>query len=75
MQLTTQPKKGSMVAMTMGPGGVPVIHGDGNASAVITGEIVDADGNMIGETDSILPKAVDDCESLMKTFGIDLSDS
>jgi len=72
MRLTTQPRKGSVVAMTMGRGGVPVIHGDGNAAAVITGEVVDVDGNMIGDADVLLSQAVDDCESLMQQFDIDL---
>ncbi len=73
MRLTTQPCKGSVVGMTMGRGGVPVIHGDGNAAAVITGEVVDAEENMIGNADVLLSQAVDECESLMQQFDIDLA--
>ncbi len=73
MKLSTQAKPGSLVGMTMGPGGIPVIHGNGNAAAAITADIIAADGTLIGDADFILSRAVGDCENLMKLFGIDLA--
>jgi hypothetical protein len=72
MQLRTQPRKGSFVGMTMGPNGVPIIHGDGNATAVITAEILDADRNVIGVTNTILTDVISECESLIQDLGLKL---
>ena len=47
MRLQTQANKGSMISMTVGAGGVPKFTGDGTAKAVVTGDVVDNDGNRI----------------------------
>ena len=70
MRLRTQPHKGSGVTMTFGPGGVPVTRGDGSAVAVITGEILDTNGNEIGNAHSVLAAAIGECEALMREFGL-----
>lgn len=70
MRLQTQAKKGSMVAMTLGPGGIPKFHGDGTAKAVVTGEVVDNGNGRIGDLYEIAIKAVDAWERLLAEFGI-----
>jgi hypothetical protein len=70
MKLTTQAKIGSFVTLTLGPGGVPNIKGDGSAYAVITGDVVDKDGNMLGDLFNIEKGAVEAWESLLTDYGI-----
>lgn len=70
MQLQTQAKKGSMIAMTIGAGGVPKFIGDGTAKAVVTGNVVDKDGNRIGDLYEIVNKAVKAWEALLVDFGL-----
>jgi hypothetical protein len=72
LQLRTQPKAGSSVIMTMGRSGAPVIRGDGSASAVVTADVYDSNGNCIGEAHEFLFQAVDSCETLLRTFGFSL---
>jgi hypothetical protein len=70
LTLTTQPKAGSWVTMTLGPGGEPVIHGDGSASAIITADVVDKDGQMLGDLFEIEERCVRAWESLLVEFGV-----
>jgi len=70
MQLRTRAQKGSTIALTIGPGGVPRFSGDGTAKAVITGQVVDKDGNPIGDLYDIASKAVEAWEDLLVGFGI-----
>lgn len=70
MRLQTQAKKGSMIGMTFGADGVPKFHGDGTAMAVITGSVVDNDGNRIGDLYDIANKAVEAWETLLVEFGL-----
>lgn len=70
MRLQTQAKKGSMIGMTIGAGGVPKFFGDGTAKAVVTGDVVDNDGNRIGDLYGIVSKAVEAWESLLVDFGL-----
>lgn len=72
MKLKTQAKKGSWVAMTLGPRGEPVIRGDGMALGILTADIVDRNGNKIGDVYDHLGRAVEDCEHLMSDLGIKL---
>ena len=73
MQLTTQPRKGSRVGMTLGPGGIPVILGDGNAAAFITGEVVNADNKQICDAHNLINDAVCECETLFQSFEIEIT--
>jgi hypothetical protein len=70
MRLQTQAKKGSMIGMTIGTGGVPEFIGDGSAKAVVTGEVVDNAKNRIGDLYEIANKAVEGWERLLADFGL-----
>jgi hypothetical protein len=70
MRLQTQAKKGSMIAMTIGAGGVPIFIGDGSAKAVVTAEILDSARNRIGDLYEIATKAVEAWERLLVDFGL-----
>jgi len=70
MRLQTQARKGSMIGMTIGRGGVPQSIGDGAAKAVVTGDVVDNDNNRIGDLYDIANKAVEAWESLLADFGL-----
>ena len=70
MRLQTQAKKDSMIGMTIGADGVPKFIGDGTAKAVVTGDVVDSDGNRIGELYDIANKAVEAWEALLMDFGL-----
>lgn len=70
MRLQTQAKKGSTIGMTIGAGGVPRFFGDSTAKAVITGSVVDADNNRIGDFYNIANNAVEAWEQLLVDFGV-----
>ncbi len=70
MRLQTQARKGSMIGMTIGRGGVLQFIGDGTAKAVVTGDVVDNDRNRIGDLYDIANKAVETWESLLADFGL-----
>lgn len=70
MVLTTKPKAGSCVVMTLGPGGIPKTSGDGTACAIITGDVVDKAGSLVGDLFEIEKEAVKAWESLLADFGI-----
>jgi len=61
---------GGWVTMMLGSGGVPKISGDGTAVAVITGDVVDEDGSMIGDLFEIEVHATAAWEFLLKDLGI-----
>lgn len=69
MRLQTQPNKGSEIGMAIGANGVPKFFGDGVAKAVVTGDVVDNDGNRIGDLYDIANKAVEAWEALLVDFG------
>ena len=70
LQLSTKPQKGSFVAMTLGPGGIPRISGSGEARAVISADIFDRDGNIIGDFRQIALEAIMAWERLLVEFGV-----
>ncbi len=70
MRLQTQARKGSAIAMTIGPGGVPKFIGDGTAKAVVTGNVVDKDNHRIGDLYDIATKAVEAWEQVLRDFGL-----
>lgn len=74
MTLTTQPKAGSSVTMTLGPRGEPVIHGDGAAKAIITADVVDKDGHVLGDLFEIEERCVQAWESLLVGYGLTLQE-
>lgn len=72
MQMTTKPEKGSFVALKFTPQGVPKVSGDGTAKVVITGDILDRDGNKIGDFHSTALEAVEAWESVLSDLGVKL---
>ena len=72
MTLTTQSKADSWVTMTLGPKGEPVIHGDGSAKAIITADVVDKNGQKLGNLFEIEERCVRAWESLLVDFGVAL---
>ena len=70
MRLQTQAENGSMVAVTFGPGGIPQVHGDGSAKAVVTGDVVDNVNERIGDLYEIAIKAIEVWERLLVGFGL-----
>jgi len=73
MQLQTQAKEGSCVAMTLGKYGTPVVSGDGSAVAIITGDIVDLVGSVIADFAETVDRALVEIEGLMSEFDISLT--
>jgi len=73
MRMTTKPKKGSVIGLTLNRQGVPKIIGDGNAKVIITGDILDKDGNKIGDLYETLLKAINDWEKVLTEFGVNIS--
>lgn len=70
MRMTTKPEKGSFIGLTLNRQGVPQIIGDGNAKVIITGDILDRDGNKIGDLYETLLKAINDWEKVLSEFGM-----
>ena len=70
MKLQTQAKKGSMIAITIGAGGVPRFSGNGTAKAVVTVDVVDKENNRIGDLYDIATKAIEAWEQLLSDFGL-----
>jgi len=72
MQMTTKPEKGSFVALTFTPQGTPKVSGDGTTKVVVSGDILDKDGNNIGDFHSTALEAVEAWESVLSDFGVKL---
>lgn len=72
MQMTTKPEKGSFVALTFTPQGVPKVSGNGTAKVVVSGDILDKDGNNIGDLHKIALEAVEDWENVLSDYGVKL---
>ena len=70
MRLATKAKAGSTIGMTLGTDGIPRFFGDGNAKAVITGNVLDKDNNRIGDLYEIETKAVEALEKLLNEFNV-----
>jgi hypothetical protein len=59
------------VAFGLGPSGKPSVLGDGSASLVITGQLVDKDGRIVGDLFELEGKAVAAWEALLAEYAID----
>lgn len=70
MQMTTKPEKGSYTNLTFNRQGVPIVSGDGDAKVIITGDILDKDGNKIGDLYDTLLKGIKDWEKVLREFGL-----
>jgi len=70
MRMTTKPEKGSFVSLTFDRQGVPKITGSGNAKVIITGDILDRDGNKIGDLYDTLLEAINVWERVLSEFDV-----
>ena len=69
MRLTTAAKAGSFVGMILTPSG-PKQIGDGSSAVIVTGQIVDADGKVVGDLYDISLQAVVAWEQELKSSGV-----
>ena len=72
LQLATGAEKGSVVGIKITPQGVPTIFGSGTAKVIVSGDILDVDGNNIGDLHRTALEAVQVWESVLDDFGVEL---
>lgn len=70
LRLTTKPEKGSGVGVTVNSDGTLRILGDGSAKAITTGEVVDNNGNRIGDLYDLATEAVEGWEEIFREFAL-----
>jgi hypothetical protein len=70
MRLLPQARPGSWCSFVLGADGRPVYGGDGSHKAVVTGNVVDRDNNLIGEFYEIASKAVQVWEKFAVDHGL-----
>jgi len=70
MKMTTKPERDSFVSLTFNHQGLPQIAGSGTAKVIITGDILDKDGNKIGDLHEIALEAVKIWENVLGGFGV-----
>ena len=70
MQMTAKARKGSIVSLTVDRQGAPRVAGSGTAKAVVTGDILDRDGNKIGDLRETTLEAVEAWESVLDGFDV-----
>lgn len=75
MKMTVKGVKRSFVSMTFDKKGVPIVSKSGSSEAkvVITGDILDSDGNTIGDLYETLLKAINDWENVLREFAIPIT--
>jgi hypothetical protein len=71
MRLATKGVQGSCAGFFLDPSGKPNVLGDGSASVVITGQVVDKDGKVLGDLFEIEEKAVLAWETLLAEYGVE----
>jgi hypothetical protein len=72
LQMTTKAEKGASVTVTLDPRGVPQVSGLGTAKAIITADIMDRNGNLIGDLYEVALQAIQSWEQVAKDFGVPL---
>jgi len=71
MRLSTGVEAGSSIAMTFNADGTPkIVSRGGSAKAVITGTVIDKDGNKLGDLDEFDQDAVEALEKLLADLGV-----
>ena len=75
MRLTTGAGKGSAVMMTLARDGQPVIRGSGSGKAIVSGEVVDGDGEPIGDLYDIAATGLADWEALLSEYGVGVNEA
>jgi len=68
LRLTTKPEKGSRVVARLGR--IPRISGDGTAEAILTGEVVDENGQTVGTLHALAAEGVRAWEKLLRDYKI-----
>ncbi len=72
MQMEAKPEKGSFTGYILNRQGNQKIIGDGNVKVIITGDILDREGNKIGDLHETLLKAINDWEKVLREFGVQI---
>ena len=72
MQMTTEPKKGSTVRLTVDHQGRPLPAGSGTAKVITTGDILDKDNNKVGDLRKTMLEAVEVWENVLDGLGVKL---
>lgn len=72
LRLTTKPEKGSSVGVAFTPQGTPQKLGSGDARVIVTGDILDRDGNRIGDLHKTALDAIEAWEGVLIEFGVEL---
>ena len=70
MQMTAKSGKG--IGLTLNRQGVPKIIGNSSAKVIITGDILDRDGNKVGDLHETLLKAINDWEKVLTEFDVNI---
>lgn len=72
MKMTTKAQKGSFVTLTFTKQGSALVSGDGTAKVIITGNILDKDGNNMGDLHKTALEALRVWELLLRDFGLEV---
>lgn len=72
MRMTVKGGKKSFVSLTLNRQGFPQKAGSGTAKVIITGDILDIDGNNIGDLNKTALEAIKVWESVLDDFGVKL---
>jgi len=70
LQMVTKAEEGSSMCLTFNRQGAQQIKGAGAAKVIITGDILDKDGNKVGDFYSTVSKALEAWERVLDIFGI-----
>lgn len=70
LRMTTEPRKGARMVLTLGGGGVPVVTGSGTSKVIITSEVLASSENNIGDFYDVAVEALKAWEELASKFGI-----
>lgn len=73
LQLITKPEKGSIICLKFSSQGAPKTLGNGTAKIIFSGDILDRDGNNIGDLHKTALEAVEVWERVLGDFGVTLS--
>jgi len=69
LRVSTGPGEGETVGVVLTANG-PVLEGSGSAAVVITGEVVDKKGSVVGHVDKYLEAAAAQWEALLKKWKV-----
>jgi hypothetical protein len=70
MQLSTGTEPNSSIGVTITPSGDQRIFGSGSATLIITGDVMDERGNIIGDLHVIQSEALSAWEGLLRSLGL-----